>query len=176
MPQIANQDYIVVAPQYGDCINNDAAALGMLAGHIERGTIFDCLLSGGITEKYSSDVERVIGCTGVKPTNVHTYSPPDGGVVDVIIVYTPTQYEGLAAVQVACEMTDDIPTLAIDNGYLSQSQDAILLCVDGKLIAAEADGDSNLASISISNEAPAAGADWVNISWEDAQKLIGLPV
>lgn len=170
MPQIANQDYNIVAPQYADTVDRDAAALSVLAGHLERGTIFDVLIENGVDNP--DGIARVVS---VKDTIIFIVSPVSGPI-NIDADYTPSQYEGLAAVQKACEMTDDLPGLSTYNGYLSQSQDEIFLCVDGKLIAAEVDGNDKLASISISNESPAADADWVNISWEDAQKLIGLPI
>lgn len=181
MPQIANQDYNVVAPQYAEVIMNDAAALGMLAGHIERGTIWDVIVKTVITSPQENCSVRILSIYS-RPSDsriintIALYNGYDDEINTIDIKCSPTQYEGLAAVQVACEDSSGLPELTIDaDAYLKDSTSDYYLCVDGKLVSVATDDDDNISSLTVSTESPAEGADWVNVPYEDLQKLIGLP-
>lgn len=172
MPQIAQQDYNVVKPAYADYIHNDAAALGVLAGHIERGTIFDVLVK---IAKDGDSFSRVVAASK-EYGNIMVVDPEDGTLTFCPNGYTPTQYEGLAAVQVACELTENLPSLAVnDYNYLMEDNSSYYLCADGKIVIVTLDDEDKIAALQVSSESPSDESDWVNVSFEELQKLIGLP-
>lgn len=167
MPQIANQDYNVIKPVYADHVEHDAVALGMLSGHIDRGTIFDVLI------EQSYGIAKVITLKG--NYGVTFITPEDDSIYVIPIDWSPTQYEGLAAVQVACQIDDAIPELGMNaSGVLLESNKKTYLCVDGKLVNVTANELSLVATLSVSNDVPGQDDSWVNVSFEDLQKLVGV--
>ena len=165
MPSIAQQDYIKIeGKSYNDC-----HLLAGLAKALQLGTIFDAIINYVDAD---DDVEsvRVINVTN---NFIATYSFQSPGMVDWEIVYTTAQYEGLAAIQDALGIYTEVPDISYDADtyFLREEIDGTLLCVDGKkLIATVADG--KLTALAISDEE----FEGTEISWEDAQKLIGLPI
>ena len=168
MPQIAIQDYNVVAPQYAENVERDAAALGVLAGHLERGTIFDVLI-----ENATDNPDGITRVAAVKGKSIFIVSPMNGPI-NIDVDYTPLQYEGLAAVQVACELTERLPILEKISGYITESLAETFLCVDGKLVSVTEDNDNKVASLSVSDEQPGDDDSWVNVPFDELQKLIGV--
>lgn len=175
MPQIANQDYNIVAPQYADCITVDAAAMGVLVGHLKRGTIFDVLV-----EKYydpNDTTSRIINAyiRADGQGGIRAWSDAEGEFPLLVFLYTQTQYEGLAAVQEACGIHDSLPVFEVTgSSYLSETESGNILCVDGKMLSVGGTGE--IESLEMTNLDPIPGFDSKDISWEDAQKLIGLPL
>ena len=168
MPQIANQDYNVIRPVYADVIEHDASALGMLSGHIKRGTIFDVLI-----EQSSYGIAKVITLKG--DYGVIFITPEDNSIQEISIDWSPTQYEGLAAVQVACQIEDELPQLGMNaSGVLLESNKETYLCVDGKLVNVTTNELSLVATLSVSNDVPGQDDSWVNVSFEELQKLVGV--
>lgn len=174
MPQIAQQDYKVIAPKPGRAFNQDAAALGELKKAILNGIGFDCLPKG-ITE--SNTLNRVLG-TYEGGSKVDVWDVGNGGVASIELPYTVTQYQGLAAVQNAIDEAEGavfgrIPEMAYSGeGYLMEGYTSLLICLDGKYLIPVADDNDNLESLTIAETGPTE--NFVNITWEDAQKLIGL--
>ena len=173
MPQIANQDYNTLRLNYSNAAYTDAGILALIAGHIERGTIYDTVI-----EIYSNDFGRVCGVDIQDGyPKIGGMDAADGSSWGIEVPYTPTQYEGLAAVQVACEMTGEIPGLQVDdNSYLQEGSTGSYLCVSGKCVQVTVDDYSAIAALTIVDSVPASGEDWVNVPFEELQKLIGIPL
>lgn len=178
MPQIAQQDYIRIAPKIGRTIQNDAAGLARIKELLQRGTIFDAIITTAFEENAedSGEIARVNGF--YEDQVVYLYNGYEGKNSDISLSHTKKQYEGLAAVQLAIDehngdVYGNLPDIHIgDAGHLYERAEVLEICVDDHyLIATES--DYHLATISLGEQIP-EGIDFINISWEDAQKLIGL--
>ena len=174
MPQIANQDYNVVKPAYADYVKVDAQALGMLAGYFDRGTIFDCVINNAVGGD-ENDFERIISIEETLRL-IYFFSASDGEVGHISFPYNSTQYDGLAAVQVAVEATGSLPELIDweETGYLGEDINGKYICVGNKLVSVEYGEDYKITKLTVTNEDPEEGDDFVNISSDDLQKLIGV--
>lgn len=177
MPQIAQQDYIRVAPKIGRGLNDDAVALAQLAGHLERGTLFDVLLSD-----YPENGSLTRVAFFVTDTRQIGFIDSDDFSVSAIAVnFSEKQYEGLSAVQLAIDEythgpEQALPLLTTQGQWLMEDNDSIFICVDGYKLDVDTN-EGKLMRLSISQNKPDPdNDDWVNITWEDAQKLIGLPI
>ncbi len=168
MPQIAQQDYLRPS---GKSIN-DCHLLAALAHNIQQGTIFDTLIEA-INANAAREISRIVA-----------YNPADEDCATVFycdtvnttiaaleICYNSIQYEGLAAIQDARETFDYIPAFRAEGGLLFETEDSEYVGVDGKKLAVTVK-DGKIAALTISEENDTD----VDISWEDAQKLIGLPI
>lgn len=176
MPQIAQQDYKVISHDIHRPFANDAAALGELKKAILNGIGFDCLIDGSIAGE--NDINRVLGFYP-DGSGVSYYSAANGETVDIALPNTVTQYQGLAAVQNAIdekvEPMVEIPQLSYKDEYLMESG-GDFICVDGKYLIITTDSGNILKTLIIAETGPTPGIGFVNITWEDAQKLIGLPI
>lgn len=180
MPQIAQQDYIRIAPKIGRTINVDAAGLARIKQLLHRGTILDAQIVTAFEENTedSGEIGRVIGF--FKDQNIYVYDGFNGEIMNISTSYYEKQYEGLAAVQLAIDkyggkVFTDLPDIRIgENGELFEFAEVVKIGVNGHyLIATQSDGA--LATISLGEQIP-EGTEFVNITWDDAQKLIGLPI
>lgn len=177
MPQIAQQDYIVIKPKKGRAANVDAECLRRLKQACENGTIFDCIIYEP-TVAEESDFSRVIAGYDI---SILLYSAGDTEIVSIEFPYTVTQYQGLAAVQEAEDeysggVEEVLPSLSLVlGGYLNEDNEGIPICVNGFRLSVTAP-DGTIAALEISDTKPAEGEDFINIAWEDALKLIGLPI
>lgn len=181
MPQVAQQDYLRIAPKLGRGIVSDAAGLARIKQLMQRGTIFDAQIIAffeGESED-SGNIGRVLSC--YIDTNLNVYDGYNNKILSLYLPYTVEQYEGLSAVQLAeddyfGEVVTVLPRLSISNTFLSETEQAALICVDDcKLIPTASGG--NLTALSISQDkVDPDNDDFVNITWEDAKKLIGLPI
>lgn len=178
MPQIANQDYIVIAPKEGRAFSADAAALGRLKKCVLNGTAFDCLIRDYVANEHT--IDRVLGFyddDNAKDVLVSNVCDSGVGALE-IPEYTPEQFAGLAAVQNAIDEADgelmmDFPGLShYDGNILSESISGYEIGCNGKQLIATIE-DGFLKSLEISSVDIAEG-EGVDITWEDAQKLIGL--
>jgi len=173
MPQIAQQDYKVIAPKEGRTFHADAAALGELKKAILNGIGFDCLIKDTIVD--DGDINRVLGFYP-DGSAASYYRLAYGEIKTTDLYYTVGQYQGLAAVQNAVDeassLMDVLPDFTKNSGHLLVDDPAYLVCVDGKFLTVT--GDETIESLTIAETGPTAG--FVNITWEDAQKLIGLPL
>lgn len=176
MPSIAQQDYIVIKTSASlRPFTIDAAALSQIAGCISRGNIYDCLL-----QNYDGNDEYFTRIIAFAPSSktIFFYQWTSGEVDNAEVSYTVTQYQGLAAVQEAedeilGEVMLALPALKTADSHLIEKENGYPICADSKfLIPAVSDG--KLASLTIAETGPVNG--FVNITWEDAQKLIGLPI
>lgn len=178
MPQVAQQDYIKIAPKIGRALTDDAAALAQLAGHLKRGTLLDVLLSDYPENGSLTRVAFFVTDT----RQIGFIDSDDFSVSGIAVDFSEKQYEGLSAIQLAEDEREgatipSFPSLTVDeNDFLMDDEQGVLICVDDyKLIAT--DNEGNLASLSISQDkVDPDNDDFVNITWEDAQKLIGLPI
>ena len=166
MPQVAQQDYNVVKCKS----DKDAAAYARLVRATELNTILDTLIDRTAEQ---NGISKVLAWN--PQTNAVGYI--DGDDMEITyysLPYTATQYEGLAAIQDAIDDYSDIPQFEEDEGgFLNETAlGAGVVGVDGKKLSVTVSDDDKIAALSISDE---EGAD-VDISWEDAQKLIGLPI
>lgn len=174
MPQIAQQDYKVIAPKPGRDFKKDAAALGELKRSILNGIGFDCLIKD--TLALEGDFSRVLG---LYPDGsvVAVYSIPEHQNKEYEMPYTVEQYEGLSSVQNAIDVYGLARVLPLltkgqDNVHLNEDDSGYFICVDGKYLIVT--GESNIEALAIAENGPSEY--FVNITWEDAQKLIGLPL
>lgn len=168
-------EHPIIRPAYAKAVVYDAEALGQLAGHVERGTIFDVLV-----EKATDDTDgltRVLNVGGEFPyLFLYLFSAPDASVMPLQIEYNPTQYSGLAAVQKAVGATTEIPELATNDDFLIETTEGRFICVGDKFVSATKDDDDKAIAFAITDTSPTAGTDYINISADDLQKLIGLPI
>lgn len=179
MPSIAQQDYIIIAPKEGRALADDAAAMGQLKKAVLNGTSFDCLLKDPTSAE--SGLTRVIYTDAI---GVAFIDPSDDVVNNISPEYTPDQYSGLAAVQEAediiiGEVLTEMPSLVKTNtglieNILVENAGGYLICVNGKYLIVT--GEETITALAISDEGPGESDGFVNISWDDAQKLIGLPL
>ena len=191
MPSIAQQDYIVIKPKQERATKDDAAAMAQLAGIKERDGqlgFFDVLInkpivSEGVTiEQYS----RVIATYGDKPRtrpiSLTVYEGTNDEIVNLAVDYSQKQYQGLAAVQEAIDEKyggmNILPVLLTQQvtNYLQEEDMGGYICVDNKYLIATVDGEDKLISLTMADTGPIEPDAFVNITWEDAQKLIGLPI
>ena len=175
MPQIAQQDYIVIKPKAGRAAQDDAECLRRLKQACENGTIFDCLV-GDITA-IEGTLGRVLGAHN-DGSYIDIYNQSNSEPYALELPYTVEQYSGLAVVQEAVDglgMMEDLPVMEAREGYLYESNNLVAICVNGFKLSATASGGT-LTALEISDTKPDDGEDFINIAWEDALKLIGLPI
>lgn len=178
MPQIAQQDYKVIAPKEGRSFNRDAAALAELKKAILAGIGFDCLIKDTIAD--DGDINRVLGFYP-NGSVVDYYSIAETEVKTLSLQHTVTQYQGLAAVQQAEDeymerVAEELPHLYLERlGFLSESIEGVDICVNGFKLSVTSSG-GRITALEISDTKPSEGAHFINIAWEDALKLIGLPI
>lgn len=177
MPQIAQQDYKVIAPKPGRDCSTDAAALGELKKAVLNGIGFDCLLKDIAADE--GTLGRILGFHE-DSFSVDVWDAANSQSVNIELPCTVTQYQGLAAVQQAIDeqegMMDRLPVLTADgNHYLAEDDFGGYICVDNKFLLASPI-NMKIASLTMADTGPGEGDDFVNITWEDAQKLIGLPL
>ena len=178
MPQIAQQDYIVIKPKEGRAANVDAECLRRLKLACENGTIFDCLVKD-ITIAEDNSLGRVLG-KGLNNNSADIYDTGNAEPYTLELPYTVEQYSGLAAVQEAEDeyletAASDMPSLGNSDGFLSEFIEGLSICVnDFKLFVTVSGGI--LTALEISDTKPDESDDFINIAWEDALKLIGLPI
>ena len=174
MPQIANQDFNIVRPALATNIVADAEALGQLAGHLKRGTIFDV-----IVEKSYEEVDGPSRITAVNAvpggTAVFSFSYSEGTVMGITLYHTQEQYSGLAAIQRETK-ENNVPQIGEDdNGYLCTGvDDAIDVCVNGNLVTPIWGGENGDALVSYTITNVKATGEFVNITEEDLANLIGV--
>ena len=166
MPTIAQQDYL--RPQ-GKHTNSDCHLLAALAHNLLQGTLFDTIM----VIDYAGEVDeaRPIATDG---RNVYFYDAMNGEIAQMGVEFTQTQYEGLAAIQDAADDYTGIPGLGADNDTNLLAETVLglgAIGVGGKILEATV-ADGVLVGLSISEQSYPD----VEITWEDAQKLIGLPI
>lgn len=179
MPQIANQDYKIIAPTPGRNLQNDAAALGELKKSILNGTVFGCLLKDSLANK--GDLGRVVGCY------------PDGSAVGynsmgnetiyyMPLPYTQAQYQALSIIQRGVDAVDgaiveNLPELIINTyGLLDEGgYGAQIATPEGYRFEATVE-NGKLATLSVSSVKVPEGFRYCQITFEDALNLIGLPI
>lgn len=173
MPQIAQQDYKILAPTPGRGALNDMAVLGELKKSLLNGTIFDCLIKDvTLVENYYG---RVLGA--YPNSGVSIYDPGESEVRYFELPYTVTQYQGLAAIQAEADRIDgvslDSPGLVARNGLLEESVSGYPIGTPGGYQYKVTLVDGKIVTIEVSTST--VEGDFIAISIEDAQKLIGLP-
>lgn len=175
MPQIAQQDYIVIKPKEGRTANADAECLRRLKQACENGTIFDCLMGSILMNEGTLD--RVLSAYE-DGTLIRVSDIANNEDMLIELPYTVEQYSGLAAVQEAEDEylqtpATEMPSLGNFDGFLSENIEGVYICVNGFKLSVTASG-GELTALEISDTEPEA--DFFNIAWEDALKLIGLPI
>ena len=174
MPSIAQQDYLKISCQG----TRDCHLLAAIAHNVKQGTLFETVISiitgDGRTFFTRPDAYRVGQMGDVEVALVYFKDPSNPDFEKAQIYYNQTQYEGLAAIQDAINVHTEIPSIdQQEHGLFTHDSDNYV-CVNGKYLVPEISEDDKLLGITISEESPAAGTDFINISWEDAQKLIGV--
>ena len=181
MPQIAQQDYKIIAPKDGRSFIKDAAALAELKKAVLNGIAFDRLIKNYMADEDTLD--RVLGVYR-DGSSVSSYDIGDGETADISLPYTVAQYQGLAAIQQAIDekygLMQNLPSLEYDGEDNSlnvavSAQLNVYVCVDGKKIITTVEGDK-IKALTLSETGPGEDTPFVNITWEDAQRLIGVAI
>lgn len=176
MPSIAQQDYKIIAPKQGRTFFQDAAALGELKKAILNGIGFDCIIKDSLTNE--GDYNRVLGFYPDGST-AEAWAAGNSEAITIGMPNTVAQYQGLAAVQEAEDVlmgspVNSLPSLTDNNEFLYEEEKGVYICVNDYALSFTTDDNDHLASLEISTTKRTSG--FVNITWEDAQKLIGLPI
>ena len=189
MPQAAQQEYIRLEAKSGDGRGDYGLQL-QLINAIERKTIFDVI--------YAIKTESLDGGTSVLEMRPQASGVRSGdGKKEYMVVFpavasqqaiifgitnTAEQLSGLSAIQQAADYYDSLDFAQADLdgvNYLIEENAAGSICVEGKMLAItvgeDVDGIAPIVTIQQSEVAPPSGTI-TNISWEDAQKLIGVRV
>lgn len=173
MPQIAQQDYKIIASTPGRAAVNDAAVLGELKKSFLNGTIFDCI----INQLFTPNVDGLSRVIAGKPSLFYLIDPEDGTISNFELLYTPTQYQGLAAVQAEVDridgVTDALPTFQAAGGVLIEADSGYAICTPEGYQYKVTLVKGRIATIEASTTK--IEGDFIAINIEDAQKLIGLP-
>lgn len=174
MPQVAQQDYKCLKAHAS--INGDAAVLSALVKSIENHTIFDVILD--LTTSGAGIVRVVSYFYDEGEGGVQFYDDTVGEINSVSLDYTATQYEGLAAIQEAENFFGSLPEITTINSqgvdYLLEGNEGVYVCIDGYSLIVTTDENGKIGALNISEIA--ITDEHINITWEDAQKLIGLPI
>lgn len=142
--------------------------------------MFDPFITG------EDSYNRVVSASLEVPAESMSITVYDAGDAEFkyqTLEYTVAQYQGLAAIQHAIDekyrLMLNLPPLEFDGEdnslNVASSQANIYVCVDGKKIITTIVEDK-IKALTLSETGPAADERFVNITWEDAQKLIGLPI
>ena len=190
MPSIAQQDNLRLEAKSGDGRGDYGLQLQLLNA-IERKTIFDVI--------YRIKAESLDEGTlfmEMRPQAITVKNSDGGKVCGVIfpvgltpqplvfsIANTAEQLSGLSAIQQSADYYDGLSLSEAELGgvnYLVEEYAAGSICVEGKMLAitvGEDDGEGHAPILTIqqSEVTPPSGTI-TNISWEDAQKLIGVGV
>ncbi len=177
MPQIAQQDYFRIIPAEGRSFTDDAGALLQLFNAYLRGIAYDCdiVLYHSEGEEQSGRVVAQGKERGQVGVFIATENQP------VMFEFTVEQYEGLRAVQEAHDakygLEETLPQITSNsddqNAFLYDGAGDTFICVDGYLLAVEYD-DGKISAITPTTQRVPEGADYVDISYEDSQKLLGI--
>lgn len=175
MPQIAQQDYKIIAPTPGRGFQQDAAALAKLKKAILNGIGFDCII-----ETYNDEgtgcMGRVLGFYA-DAFDCAVYDPYAAEIKVANLPYTVTQYQGLAAIQAERDridgVADEFPILSVTNGMLTENGSGWSICTPEGYQYKVTLIEGKVATIEVSTTK--MEGDFIAISIEDAQKLIGLP-
>ena len=189
MPSIAQQDNLRLEAKSGDGRGDYGLQLQLLNA-IERKTIFDVIyrikeesLDGGTSfmemRPQASTVENSDGgkvCEVIFPADLTQQS------LVFRIANTAEQLSGLSAIQQSADYYDILAFLQVELdgvNYLFEDT-AGSICVEGKMLAitlGEDNGEDYAPIVTIQqSEVAPPGRTITNISWEDAQKLIGVSV
>lgn len=190
MPSIAQQDNLRLEAKSGDGRGDYGLQLQLLNA-IERKTIFDVIyrikaesLDGGTTfMEMRPQVGGVENSDGQKVYAVIFPAVLSQQPLVFRITNTAEQLSGLSAIQQAADYYDGLSfaQAELDGvNYLIEDNAAGSICVDGKMLAITLGEDNGedyapIVTIQQSEVAPPSGTI-TNISWEDAQKLIGVSV
>lgn len=181
MPQVAQQDYLVIK---GATVT-DYRLIAKLASLIERKTLFDAVIVIEATGEHPFFAEcRPLSIYGGPEGNTQVDIYFDGGYSTIEVPpFTQTQFEGLAAIQEAENTYGEI-VLGVDTYgsdpdiYLYEGEEGNFICSDGKLLKVtltQKEGDEYEIT-AIEQTTKTIDDGYVNVSFEDAQKLIGLTV
>lgn len=183
MPQIAQQDYLYIKPVNANVVANDAAALGQLRGAIDKGTIWDCIIFFPCDNE-GEDYPNISKVLSYNPDKITIYDNSADKTAIINVPYTQQQYEVLAAIQRESisngydePSTIRLPALSLsgsDRDTLTDSNTGCYICVDSHILKG-IKKDSYLDSLTLGEQISEL-QDYINITWEDAQKLIGLPI
>lgn len=182
MPSIAQQDYIVIKTSQKRYFQDDAEAMSKIAGAISRNTLFDCLIEN-IDDAAVTYYFRPVGYMP-EDKIFYYYDAANGGMKGMDIPYSESQYQGLAAIQHAIDekygLMQNLPSLKYDGEDNSlnvavSAQLNVYVCVDGKKIITTVVEDK-IKALTLSETGPGEDTPFVNITWEDAQKLIGVAI
>lgn len=190
MPSIAQQDNLRLEAKFGDGRGDYGLQLQLLNA-IERKTIFDVIytikqesLDGGTSfMEMRPQASAVENSDGEKVYGIIFPPVLSQEFLTISIKNTAEQLSGLSAIQQAADYYDVLDLAQVElNGvnYLISESDVGSICVEGKMLAitvGEDDGEgfAPILTIQQSEVVPPSGTI-TNISWEDAQKLIGVSV
>lgn len=179
MPQIAQQDYLYIKPVNAPTVSTDAAALGQLRRALDNGTIADCLIYNARLDDGAEDpnVSKVLSYYS-KSGGVCIYDLGNGEIATIEAPYTEQQYEGLAAIQreekLNLQTGNVLPSLVLKSEGINDDENNAYITVNNHFLIPDVESGEIIA-LSLGEDA-SAQPQRVEITWEDAQKLIGLPI
>lgn len=181
MPQIAQQDYKIIAPKEGRRLTNDAAALGELKKSVLGGLVFDCLLKDIIAKEGTLD--RVLGIYN-NGISVDAWDVGNSAKITIELPYSTAQYAALSAVQLEQDafgpLVTTLPGFEYIQGqaeydFIAEDVNSYIICTPERYKYGITKSDGKIATIIVSNEL-VEDDDFIVIDEETAQGLIGLPI
>lgn len=180
MPQIANQDYTVIAPAYADYVQADAHAQSLLAQQIKRGTIFDCLIfRPGENDANVESYGRVVSMRQLeKSFELFVFG---GNLVCTITMMKNENYNSaLEEIQLAVELKTNTPFPTAQTTFgeklFYEAYTHKYLCVNDKYVKIIIANEDYIGGYEITDITPEDGVAYANISKDALDKLIGWAV
>lgn len=168
LEQKVNQSYDVITPKIATDIPWDAYAIGQLRNSIDQNTILNTKL---LYRKGTTEVYNILSSGNGFVTIFKDSAPYYTRIV--VTNYSVEQYDGLAKVQEAVNLTNAFPEIGYgsDDESLAETNTGKYLCVEDKLVKPNLDDADMIIGFTISEQSPEG--EYVNISSDDLQKLVG---
>lgn len=184
MPSIAQQDYNVIRPVVGTSIESDASAIAELAGHIERGTAFDCILSGRIFKSDISDklLTRIIEMDvslneddTLQYANINFVRNNAGNPLKGLYInYPSSAYRVFAKIQRQSGADSFVLSIGEDNELIADAT-GNPVAVNGMYILPQINDDDVIVGWNYGDAIP-AGITFYSITEMDADALVGIAI
>ena len=178
MPQIANQDFSVIRPDYADCVDSDYIARSILLQHILRGTIFDCII-----ENPGPDMPGQYRPVSFVPDdnsgNIFVYG------TEKYEIYIPCSFNlhGVRQLAVQGKIEKQVPGKQFEflsdwgQKYLVAIYDSDKTCwvvINGKCVEITKTEEDEIATAKLSNFVPTVGDATAEIEENDLSALVGI--
>lgn len=180
MPQIANQDYTVIKPEYANTINVDGLALATLVRQIKRNTILDCVLLR--PRENAPSLVKVVAINILDDGGFASiYFLIDNQAAqknnNIFLAYGLAEtYEVFAKLQKQLNDRVSLPVFTPVDDHLGCFKDggSIKISAKGYFVSVEADDEDKITNLSIDYTAPVGSAESLVLDESDLQYLIGV--